>query len=361
MIDASPAPAAQDPAPQPATAAPTPLLSLSLADTEAHVAALGFAREHAARLRRCVLRGAAPEDEPRLPPRLLAALRRDLVWIASRVDHTAPAADGSEKLLVALSDGERIEAVRLPGGPAGTSSACVSSQVGCAVACRFCASGLDRVRRNLEAHELLEQVALLRARGPVRRLVLMGSGEPTHNLRAVAAALQVLRDEGELGYRHVIVSTVGPAAAIDRVAALGVPVTLALSLHAPTLALRAELVPTQRDADPAALLDAADRYAVATRRPYQVEYVLLAGVNDGPAEASALAALLAGRRAHVSAIRWNAVAGMPFGTPTAEAATSFVATLRAAGISATLRRTVGGEATAACGQLRAARRAATAS
>lgn len=223
------------------------------------------------------------------------------------------------------------------------------------MACRFCASGLDKVARNLEAYELLEQVVHLRRSGPVRRLVFMGSGEPTQNLRSLAVALDVLRDEAGIGPKHTLVSTVGPASAVDRLAALDRRFTLALSLHSPDLALRGALIPTQRKADPVDLLDAADRFAARTRRPYQVEYVLLGGVNDQPEHARRLASLLAGRRAHVSAIRWNAVEGMEYRTPEDGAAEGFVETLREAGVSAQLRRTVGGEATAACGQLRARR------
>lgn len=327
----------------------TPLFSLSLAETASLCAELGYAPRWAAALRRDVLHGRAPG----VPAGLLAKLEERIADVSLRVLVRAAASDGAEKSLLALTDDETIEAVRLPGTVHG--SACLSTQVGCAMACTFCASGLAGVRRNLDAHELLEQVVLLRRQGPVSRLVLMGSGEPTQNLRAVEAALLVLRDEGGLGPRHVLLSTVGPVSAIERVTALGLKLTLAVSLHALERELRARLIPTQAHVEPLALLAAADAHAAATRRPYQVEYVLLGGVNDGAEHARDLAAALQGRRAHVSLIPWNRVDEQPFDAPSPDAATSFVDTLRAAGISATLRRTVGAAAHAACGQLRNSR------
>lgn len=345
-----------------------PILSLEIAELEARLGALGASPVHARALRRTVLSGRAIEQTPRLSGRIIDGLREQLTWLSSESIEQHSAADGSEKHLIRLSDGRLVEAVRLPGfavAPSlpgqslpqrreAASSACLSTQVGCAMACRFCASGLAKVARNLEAHELLEQVALLRLRGPVERVVFMGSGEPTQNLTALARALHVMRDEADLGPRYVMVSTVGPPSAIDRLTALGLKFTLAVSLHSAVASRRAELIPTQQKVDPGALLDAADRFVAATGRAYQVEYVLLAGLNDAPADAEALATLMHGRRAHVSVIRWNAVAGMPFVTPDVERTYGFLRVLHDRGVSARLRRTVGSESTAACGQLRGA-------
>ncbi len=332
----------------------TPFLALSLAEAEALLEQCGASPRHAARLRRRILAGGDPADDPhagfQLPRSARAALEERVAWLSLRSEQRLAAGDGSEKHLLRLADGEAVEAVRLPG--AATGSACLSSQVGCAVACRFCASGLDGVRRNLATHEILEQVALLRRHGPVNRLVFMGAGEPSHNLRAIAEALPVLRDEAELGPRYVLVSTIGPAAAIDRLAAVGLKFTLALSLHALDRELRGELIPTQRDVDPLSLLDAADRFRATTGRSYQVEYVLLGGVNDGRADARELARALRGRRGHVSLIAWNPVPGMPFERPSQAAIRAFLEVLHEEGTSVTLRKTVGEEATAACGQLR---------
>lgn len=325
---------------------------MTVEETEALLSDAGYSATHARPIRRSLLLGEAPSA----PARVLDALGERATWLSSAVVEEHPSSDGSTKFLVGLEDGRRIEAVRLPGKPGGNASACISSQVGCAMACRFCASGLDGVDRNLEAHELLEQVVHIRRRGPVRRLVFMGSGEPTQNHRNLARALEVLRDEAEIGPKHVLVSTVGPPDAVDRLASLGLRFTLALSLHAVVPELRADLIPTQRKVDPIALLDAADRFAALHRRPYQVEYVLLGGVNDSVAQAAELAAALDGRRAHVSLISWNAVPGMAYRAPDVADARAFVDVLRDARVSTNLRRTVGGEATAACGQLLGSRR-----
>lgn len=327
-------------------AARTPLFARNLAQTEEMCVAAGYAPRWAGIWRRAVLAGLEAE----LPPRLAAVLQEQAVEISSQVVARAAAADGAEKCLIRFADGETVESVRLPGTVNG--SACLSSQVGCAMACRFCASGLNGVRRNLAAHELLEQVALLRRSGPVSRLVFMGSGEPTQNLDAIVRALGVLKEEGGIGPRHVLLSTVGPAAAITRVTATGLKLTLALSLHALDRALRASLIPTQARVEPLDLLAVADAHAAATRRPYQVEYVLLGGVNDSAAQAAELAEALRGRRAHVSLIPWNPVAEQNFAPPAPGTGEAFLAVLRAAGVSAVLRRTVGGAAHAACGQLR---------
>ena len=337
------------------SAARTPFLSLDVAATRELLVELGGSAVHAGALRRALLAGRDPSTSTRAPKRLVDALRERVRWTSSESEEQHPAEDGSVKHLLRLSDERVVETVRLPGTPGGAGSACLSSQVGCAMACRFCASGLDKVARNLEAHELLEQVVHLRRCGEVRRVVFMGSGEPTQNLRNLAVALDVLRDEAGIGPKYTMVSTVGPASAVDNLADLDRRFTLALSLHSARPTTRAELIPTQTKADPESLIAAADRFAARHRRPYQVEYVLLAGVNDGPDDAHELARLLTGRRAHVSAIRWNAVGGMEFQSPSAEAARAFVSVLHEAGISARLRRTVGGEATAACGQLRARR------
>lgn len=341
-------------------------LSLTAEQAGAVARALGYAPMHAMRLRRTLLAGGDPVRDEAVPERLRAAMGERFVWLETEEVAASPSSDGSCKVLLRLSDGRSVEAVHLPGASAppglsttmraprtATGSACISSQVGCAMACRFCASGLDKVARNLTVAELLEQVVHLRRRGSVERLVFMGSGEPTQNLTAVTAALDVLRDEAMLGPRHVIVSTVGPASAVDRLTAANRRFTLALSLHSARSETRAALIPTQTKASPTALLDAADRFAAATGRPYQVEMVLLEGINDGADEVEAMIALLSGRRCHLSAIRWNRVEGMPFGTTPWPVANDFVRRLRAAGVSATLRRTVGQNADGACGQLRA--------
>jgi len=338
------------------TAGRATVFALGRQALEAHCRDLGASPRWAGVLRRRLLAG----EPPALPARLAAGLRERVAFSSLGVLAREPTADGAEKLLLRLVDGETIEAVRLPGTR--HASACLSTQVGCAMACRFCASGLAGLRRNLAAGELLDQVALLNGSGlgevgasRVRRLVLMGSGEPTQNLGAIAEALGVLAEEGGIGPRHVILSTVGPPSAIARLQALGLKLTLALSFHALERELRGALVPTQAHVEPLQLLEAADAYAAANGRPYQLEVVLLGGLNDGVEQARALGAALRGRRVHVSLIAWNEVPGQPFRRPEPERAEAYLASLRAAGCSAALRRTVGGDRHAACGQLRGAR------
>ena len=327
-----------------------PFLSLALPEARQCVAELGFHPDRANQLRRQLLSGGAPSFSSRKWTELLAALTERFVWDSVQSSQRFPANDGSCKYLLKLQDGEAVEAVWLPGTKA--PSACLSTQVGCAMACKFCASGLDGVLRNLTAAELLEQVVQIRRHQEVRRLVFMGSGEPTQNLAAIKQAIEVLRDEGGIGPRRMLVSTVGPPKAVERLGELGLKFTLALSLHAVDAKLRAELIPTQAKVDPLDLLAAADQYAAQSGRAYQVEYVLIGGVNDSPQQAKELASALNGRRAHVSLIPWNTVPGMDFASPSAEHAQGFAATLQQAGVSVRLRNTVGGSAQAACGQLR---------
>jgi 23S rRNA (adenine2503-C2)-methyltransferase len=353
----------------------SPFLQLTLPQARECVAELGFAPERANQLRRWLLTGGAipfsvksgevssAQGEVNSAPifltsrksrQLLDELEQRFNWDSIQSAKHFPADDGSCKYLLGLNDGEAVEAVWLPGTKA--PSACLSTQVGCAMACKFCASGLDEVVRNLKHYELLEQVVQIRRHVDVRRLVFMGSGEPTQNLAELKQAMEVLRAEGGIGPRRILVSTVGPPKAVQRLGELGLKFTLALSLHAIDAGLRAELIPTQSKVDPLDLLAAADQYAADSGRAYQVEYVLIGGVNDSPQQATDFADALAGRRAHVSLIPWNAVPGMDFQSPTAEHAQQFAATLKQAGVSVRLRNTVGGSAQAACGQLRRASR-----
>lgn len=337
-----------------------PFLALSAAAARSAAIACGGAPVHADRIRRRLLAGLDPAAEEhdgfRPPGGFFERLAERHVWLSLVSAARARAPDGAEKHVLRLRDGMEVEAARLPG--TGAPSACLSTQVGCAMACRFCASGLGGVRRNLAAHEVLEQVALLRRFGTVRRVVFMGAGEPTHNLAALRAALPVLRDEAGIGPRYVLLSTVGPPAAIERLAEMGLKLTLAVSLHTMDRGLRADLIPTQRDVEPEDLLSAADRFRARTGRSYQVECVLLRGVNDSRSDARALARALWGRRGHLSLIPWNPVSGLPFAPPEQARVRAFLEVLHAEGVSCALRRTAGAAAAAACGQLRAGLRLA---
>jgi 23S rRNA (adenine2503-C2)-methyltransferase len=222
------------------------------------------------------------------------------------------------------------------------------------VGCRFCASGRDGLVRNLEAHEIVEQIVHARRVEPrIDRLVVMGIGEPLLNAERLFAALDVLRTEGAIGPRRMIVSTVGARGAIRRLGAWGPRVTVALSLHAPTDELRARLIPSLAGERVADLIADLEWYIRRTGRKALAQYTLLRGVNDSLEHAQATGALLRGKPVYLQVIPYNPVAGAPFETVPVEAAMRVTAETRRAGAFATVRRTLGAEAYAACGQLRA--------
>jgi 23S rRNA (adenine2503-C2)-methyltransferase len=290
-----------------------------------------------------------PQD---LRPLLAAEFR---LWTTTIVTHRR-ADDGTEKLLLELYDGQRIECVLLRDGPRRT--VCISSQVGCAMGCVFCASGLDGVIRNLSTGEILEQVLrLARLLPPAERIshiVVMGMGEPLANLDRLLPALAAAQHPEGLGIsqRRITISTVGLPPAIDRLAAEKPGYHLAVSLHAADDPLRTRLVPVNKAIGIDAVLAAADRYWEASGRRLTFEYVLLGGVNDAAADAEKLVRLLAGRAVLLNVIPYNPVAGLPWREPTATAQDRFLDVLRAAGVNVQIRRRKGARIDAACGQLR---------
>lgn len=251
-----------------------------------------------------------------------------------------------------MADGAIVETVvlRTPRGV----SVCLSTQVGCPIACVFCASGRDGLLRSLLAHEIVEQVVWARRTDPrVDRLVVMGIGEPLLNASALFAALDVVRDEGGIGARRMVVSTVGVRGGIDRLLAWGRRVNLALSLHAPDDEIRRRLVPTQGGRTVEGLVAEAERFARATRNKAIVEYVLVRGVNDGEEHARALGRLLRGRPLYANLIDMNPVEGCSLSGPGRQRARRFAEIVRRSGAFATVRDTLGAPEVAACGQLRA--------
>ncbi|MEZ6092196.1 MAG: 23S rRNA (adenine(2503)-C(2))-methyltransferase RlmN [Pirellulaceae bacterium] len=264
--------------------------------------------------------------------------------------------DGTEKLLLRLSDGGEVECVLLRDGD--RRSICVSSQVGCAMGCVFCASGLDGVKRNLTSGEILEQMLLLQRRLPdderLSHIVMMGMGEPLANLDNVLRTLDVARDPDGLGIspRRITISTVGLPPAMDRLAKHGVAYNLAVSLHAPNDELRNELVPTNAKTGIDKILAAADRYFDISGRRLTFEYVLLGGVNDSVSLAHQLVAKLRGRSALLNVIPYNPVQGLPYKTPSNAAITRFREVLQQGGINVQFRTRKGSDIDAACGQLR---------
>jgi 23S rRNA (adenine2503-C2)-methyltransferase len=353
-------------------AAPRPHALEPASDLERVVADLGQPAWRAGAVRRWLFarRAESFADMTDLPAGLRGQLaERFAIWTTTVAAHTR-ADDGTEKLLLQLADGQRIECVllreRRPDGQRRT--ACISTQVGCAMGCVFCASGIDGVVRNLSSGEILEQLLrLTRLLPPDERLshvVVMGMGEPLANLDRLLPALAVARDPGGLGIspRRITISTVGLPPAVDRLAAEAPDYHLAVSLHAATDELRTRLVPVNKAIGIDAVLAAADRYWESSGRRLTFEYVLLGGVNDALADAEALVRLLAGRAPLVNVIPYNPVAGMPWREPAPRDQELFLAALRAAGVNVQVRHRKGARIDAACGQLRrlaAARPAAT--
>ncbi len=288
----------------------------------------------------------------KLREELQAAFR---LWTATVAAHQQ-SPDGTEKLLLQLADGGRIECVLLR--EESRRSICVSSQVGCAMGCVFCASGLDGVDRNLSQGEILEQMLrlqrLLPAEERLSHIVMMGMGEPLANLDSVLAALEVAKDPQGLGIspRRITISTVGLPAAIDRLAKHSTPFHLAISLHAPNNTLRNRLVPVNAKIGIEEILSAADRYFDATGRRLTFEYVLLSGINDTPDCALELVRLLRGRVSMLNVIPYNSVAGLPYETPSTQVIHAFRNFLIEGGINIMFRQRKGDGIDAACGQLR---------
>jgi len=289
------------------------------------------------------------------PSRLRAALPdisaawRGLVTVRS--EH--PSSDGSARLLLALRDGRTIESVLLPGD-----GVCVSTQVGCAVGCLFCMTGRDGLERHLGAAEIVAEVALARSRRSTRRVVLMGMGEPAHNLDEVLDALELLGTEGGLDSKNLVFSTVGDRRVFERLPRGRVKPALALSLHTTDPELRARLLPRAPRIEPQELVELADGYARATGYPIQYQWTLLEGVNDGDDEVERVAALLAGKYAVLNFIPFNAVdgavyTGVALRRPARERAEAIARLLHRRGVLAKLRRSAGQDVEAGCGQLRA--------
>jgi 23S rRNA (adenine2503-C2)-methyltransferase len=268
----------------------------------------------------------------------------------------APAAGGGGGLpVLAPGADRRTECVMIPAPRRRT--ACVSSQVGCPVGCRFCASGLGGLDANLSAARIVEQVhrlARLEGVDRITNVVFMGMGEPLANFGAVTDAIRILNAPWGAGIsaRRITVSTVGLPAAIRRLADFEVPVTLALSLHAPNDALRRELIPWAEYAAVDELLAACRAYFDRTGREITLEYLLLRNVNDRPEHARELAEIARTLRANVNLIRYNEVRGLPFDRPTTADVRAFQSTLRGRRVNARIRASRGRDIAAACGQLR---------
>ncbi|MBE6427158.1 MAG: 23S rRNA (adenine(2503)-C(2))-methyltransferase RlmN [Planctomycetaceae bacterium] len=297
-----------------------------------------------------------------LPKSLREALKNSFTLRTMKVAAVLGSEESpAEKFLLELEDGNRIEAVILHNAQ-GQHSLCASTQVGCAMKCAFCASGMDGMVRNLTSGEILEQFLfaadLLAKRGQrLSHAVIMGMGEPTANLDSLLSALAIVSSEGGLGIgaRKITISTVGIPAGILRLAELDHPYHLAISLHAPNDSIRTRIMPSNRGIGMEAILRAADSYFEKTGRRVTYEYILIAGVNDSIENARELAGKLRGRNALVNLIPFNPVKELAFRTPSASQIQQFARILESNGIQIALRHRKGEKIDAACGQLRRSR------
>jgi len=318
-----------------------------------HLRGLGAGPKHEARVLR-LWATAKPQDSGRkrledfMPQGVraaLPALGELLAGLATlRSEH--PGEDGSARLLVALHDGQAVEAVLLP-----RDGLCVSTQVGCAVGCTFCMTGQGGLQRQLGSAEIVAQVVLARARRAVKKVVFMGMGEPAHNLDAVMDAIELLGTGGAIGHKNLVLSTVGDPRLFERLHALPagrVRPALALSLHTTKAALREALLPRAPRITPADLVAEGERYARATGYPIQFQWTLIDGVNDGDDEIEGI-----GKYALMNMIPFNTVEGVPYRRPSWERAAAIARTLHRRGILTKLRQSAGQDVDAGCGQLRA--------
>ena len=277
------------------------------------------------------------------------------------------ASDGTRKLLLGwpgpgvtlpvlgVATGRETECVMIPSDDRRT--ACVSSQMGCPVGCRFCASGLEGVAGNLTAGRIVEQVwrlARLPGVGRITNVVFMGMGEPLANAAAVLDAIRTLNAPWGAGIsaRRITISTVGLPAAIRKLCDFELPVTLALSLHAPNDELRRKIIPWAEYSTVAELLDACQEWFRKTGREITLEYILLGGFNDRREHAQELVRVARTIRANVNLIRYNEVDGLPYARPQDADVLAFQDALRAAGVNTHIRASRGRDIKAACGQLR---------
>lgn len=348
----------------------TTIASHSLSDLSAEELALwmegeGFKGGHAWRVLREWLgaNGGGERDSVRMPVGLRERLQVAFSREAATLSRRQVSEDGTTKLLLRLGDGRTVESVLMPDYHPERAAGCISSQVGCAMGCDFCATTQTGFERNLTSGEIVEQFLQLRreaiaAGRTLRTIVFMGMGEPMLNLRHVLAAVRRIADPklGAFGWRQITISTVGVVPGIDELRAAELGVQLAISLHAPDDATRADLLPMGRRFAVKEVLAAADRYQASSGRITTIQYCLLDGVNDSLAQARELSRLLVGREMHVNLLRYNptglSLRGRSYAPSSLKKTEAFLAELRSHGTVAHLRRARGPDIDAACGQLR---------
>ncbi len=346
------------------------ILDLSPGDLQAQTAEFGMPKYRAAQIMEWIYKKRAVtfDQMTNLSRNDRALLAEHYTLFTGEVTRHVRATDATEKILIRWADGGLTESVMIPSDDDRTDddgnvtvahrrTACLSTQVGCPVGCAFCASGLQGLKNNLRAGQIIEQAlrltALLPEKMRLSNVVFMGMGEPLANFEATVAAIRILMaDWGlKIGGRKITVSTVGLPPQIRQLADTGLPVTLAISLHAPNDALRKRIIPWARGITIAAIVDAGQYYFQNTGRELTLEYIMLDGVNTLPEHAGELAAIAKKLRANVNLIYYNEVPELPFRRPSGKTMLEFQTALRSAGVNAHVRRSRGRDIAAACGQL----------
>ncbi len=277
----------------------------------------------------------------------LPQLAEELEGLA-RVRSSHPAGDGSARLLVNLADGQMVESVLLP-----RDGVCVSTQVGCAVGCRFCMTGKSGLLRQVSSAEIVAQVVLARRQRPVKKVVFMGMGEPAHNLDNVLEAIDVLGTDGGIGHKNLVFSTVGDPRVFERLPQQRVKPALALSLHTTKAELREHLLPKAPKITPAELMELGEAYAREVGYPIQYQWTLLKGINDGQDELDEILRLFKGKYAVLNLIPFNSLEGDDYQRPDGERIVQIVRYLHSRGVLTKVRNSAGQDVEGGCGQLRA--------
>ncbi len=341
-----------------------PIHSLSLPEVEARLAACGQPAYRAKQVFQWIYgkRAKSFSSMSDLPAGLRAELESQFLFDSLEPVRTLGSEDTTRKYLFRLNDGSLIESVLIPASPALYGEAsdrrtlCISTQVGCAYGCKFCASGLDGWSRNLLPGEIVGQVLrveeLCGAR--INNIVFMGMGEPMANYAHLLTAIGIINAPWGvyLGARHITISTSGLAPQIRQLADQPLQVRLAISLHGATNAVREQIMPVNRKYPLEALMEACEYYTQRKKQRITFEYILIEGVNDRPEDAASLVRLVRRLNAKVNCIPYNQVEGLAWIRPSEARQDAFMAVLQRAQVPATIRREKGHDIAAACGQLR---------
>jgi len=276
------------------------------------------------------------------------------ITIPTLIEKLTSVYDGTVKYLWCVEEGDMVECVLMQYSHGNT--ICISTQVGCRMGCTFCASSLDGFKRNLSASEMLDQVLFTQkdSGNRISNVVLMGIGEPLDNFENVIRFIEILMHQKgiNIGARHITISTCGLTENIDKLAEYDVQLTLAISLHAPDDKTRSRLIPANQKNNVSKLFEAAERYFNKTGRRVTYEYAMIDGVNDSPEQAELLSLLLKKSKSHLNLILLSSVQERGLKASSAENVNDFTAILKKNDINYTMRRSLGADIEASCGQLR---------